>query len=339
MEKRSYSLKELCQVTDVTERTVRFYIQEGLLPPPSGAGPFSRYGYEHWLRLQFIKRLKDEFLPLAEIKNLLTRRSLADLQQLADRSGLLTATNFEAESGNRLESWLAGGSTLRQQMQETASVQETPATYSYRDLSTDNFSPNFGEDEVSAAKADVGETSEKAKKAAPPPPPPASPIQATGRAMRERATGSLGADPHALPKPAAPSGGFLPPVPPSMSAGAPAFGFAAREPAFDVEAFSLSMADSDDFPEAPAATKLDTWQTAVEVGAEAREKETAWPAPPVTPVKDELTETAGTLGEQWEKVSLAPGVELHLEKQVATKHRAVLQQLIEQAKNILKNLD
>ncbi|NWJ96625.1 MAG: MerR family transcriptional regulator [Chloroflexi bacterium] len=69
-----YSLKDLCRDAQVTERTVRYYIQEGLLPPPEGAGPFARYNRQHLLRLRLIRRLKDEYLPLAEI-----RRRLADL--------------------------------------------------------------------------------------------------------------------------------------------------------------------------------------------------------------------------------------------------------------------
>ncbi|MEI6042956.1 MAG: MerR family transcriptional regulator [Chloroflexota bacterium] len=88
MERINYSLKELCRASGVTERTVRYYITEGLLPPPNGTGPFSRYGYEHWLRLKFILRLKEEYLPLNEIKSLLVDKSVAELETLAQRSGL-----------------------------------------------------------------------------------------------------------------------------------------------------------------------------------------------------------------------------------------------------------
>ncbi len=72
--KQTYSLKELCREAGVTERTVRYYIQEGLLAPPDGAGPFARYPEQHLLRLRLIRRLKAEYLPLAEI-----RRRMADL--------------------------------------------------------------------------------------------------------------------------------------------------------------------------------------------------------------------------------------------------------------------
>src|SRR5690349_12976872 len=98
-DKISYSLKELCRSLDVTERTVRYYITEGLLPPPTGSTPFnSRYGYEHWLRLHFIRRLKEEYLPLSEIKNLLAGRTVTELESLARRTGLLGEAASETES-------------------------------------------------------------------------------------------------------------------------------------------------------------------------------------------------------------------------------------------------
>ena len=39
-----YSLQELADLADVTPRTIRYYIVQGLLPSPEGAGPAARYG-------------------------------------------------------------------------------------------------------------------------------------------------------------------------------------------------------------------------------------------------------------------------------------------------------
>lgn len=41
----------------VGRRTVRYYIQEGILPPPSGAPKYARYRYEHLLRLVLVRLL------------------------------------------------------------------------------------------------------------------------------------------------------------------------------------------------------------------------------------------------------------------------------------------
>lgn len=51
------SLTELTAAADVSVRTVRYYIGEGLLPPPEGAGPGSSYGRGHLDRLRLIQRL------------------------------------------------------------------------------------------------------------------------------------------------------------------------------------------------------------------------------------------------------------------------------------------
>src|SRR5689334_6103334 len=78
------TLKELCNAANISERTVRYYIQQGLLPPPQGAGPGSRYSLEHLTRLALIRRLKAALLSLGEIKQLLSGVPTNDLEQVAD---------------------------------------------------------------------------------------------------------------------------------------------------------------------------------------------------------------------------------------------------------------
>jgi len=64
----TYTIDDLTTRTGVTVRTVRYYIGEGLLPPPFGAGPGTRYTREHLDRLLLIGALKDRYLPLREIR-------------------------------------------------------------------------------------------------------------------------------------------------------------------------------------------------------------------------------------------------------------------------------
>lgn len=66
-----YTIGELAQAADVTTRTIRYYVAQGLLPPPYSGGRAASYGQEHLHRLELIKLLKQEFLPLNEIKTLL----------------------------------------------------------------------------------------------------------------------------------------------------------------------------------------------------------------------------------------------------------------------------
>lgn len=63
-----YSLIELAKLADVTPRTIRYYIEQGLLAAPEPEGPKTRYTDEHLARLLAIKRLQAAHLPLAEIR-------------------------------------------------------------------------------------------------------------------------------------------------------------------------------------------------------------------------------------------------------------------------------
>ncbi len=68
-----YSLSDLARLADVTPRTVRYYVAQGLLPSPEAAGPATRYGEGHLARLRLIRRLQRDHLPLAEIRARLER--------------------------------------------------------------------------------------------------------------------------------------------------------------------------------------------------------------------------------------------------------------------------
>lgn len=68
------SIGELAQRSGLTRRTIRYYVEIGLLPPPSGAGKAAVYGEEHLDRLEFIKKLQSMRLSLEEIREQLAGR-------------------------------------------------------------------------------------------------------------------------------------------------------------------------------------------------------------------------------------------------------------------------
>jgi DNA-binding transcriptional MerR regulator len=72
MERETYKLQDLADAAAVTPRTVRYYIAQGLLPSPGRLGPHTRYGPEHLRRLRVVRRLQDEGLSLAEIRERLS---------------------------------------------------------------------------------------------------------------------------------------------------------------------------------------------------------------------------------------------------------------------------
>jgi DNA-binding transcriptional MerR regulator len=87
MSETSYKLDELAAAAGVSPRTVRYYVQRGLLPAPAFRGRDTAYSGDHLLRLRAIKRLQESFLPLDAIQAELEKSSREELEALATGSG------------------------------------------------------------------------------------------------------------------------------------------------------------------------------------------------------------------------------------------------------------
>ncbi|MEP7065673.1 MAG: MerR family transcriptional regulator [Gemmatimonadota bacterium] len=87
MAESSYDLLELCDAADVTPRTVRYYVQQGLLPSPDARGRGTKYDRAHLERIRLIKRLQARHLPLAEIRTQLADLSDATVSVLVAEPG------------------------------------------------------------------------------------------------------------------------------------------------------------------------------------------------------------------------------------------------------------
>jgi DNA-binding transcriptional MerR regulator len=99
MKEESFDLKRLCELagSDVTSRTVYYYIQQGLLPHAGTHGPGAKYELRHLNRLRLIKRLQREHLPLAEIRDRLKALSDEQVEQaLAQEPPESTAPTSES---------------------------------------------------------------------------------------------------------------------------------------------------------------------------------------------------------------------------------------------------
>jgi len=66
-----YWISELAGLSGVSTRTIRYYIQEGLLPQPEIRGKYAVFTDEYMHRLRLIKLLKDAYLPLNKIREIL----------------------------------------------------------------------------------------------------------------------------------------------------------------------------------------------------------------------------------------------------------------------------
>lgn len=78
----TYTIGELADLADVTPRTIRYYVAQGLLASPAGAGPGARYDEDHHRRLRLIRRLQGEHLPLAEIRKRLATMNPDDIEAI-----------------------------------------------------------------------------------------------------------------------------------------------------------------------------------------------------------------------------------------------------------------
>ncbi len=82
-----FSLTALTRAANVSVRTVRYYIAEGLLPPPTAAGPASFYTQDHLDRLRLIALLKTCYLPLKEIRRRLAGLASDEIQRILAAAG------------------------------------------------------------------------------------------------------------------------------------------------------------------------------------------------------------------------------------------------------------
>jgi DNA-binding transcriptional MerR regulator len=78
----SYKIDELAREAQVSPRTIRYYVQRGLLPAPAFHGRDTTYDRGHLLRLQAIKKLQEARLPLDEIQARIGAASARELEKI-----------------------------------------------------------------------------------------------------------------------------------------------------------------------------------------------------------------------------------------------------------------
>ena len=104
----AYTLDQLCQLADCSKRTVRYYVQLGLLPRPQGQTRAARYGTTHLDQLLRIKSMSANGWSLERIAQALR--------------GTATAPPTPRQPGSvqvRRHVWLAPGVELQIDAAET----------------------------------------------------------------------------------------------------------------------------------------------------------------------------------------------------------------------------
>ncbi len=94
-----YSIGELAVLGGVNRRTVRYYVQRGLLAAPAGAGRGSHYTQRHLDTLIRIRELQESGTPLAEIPARLAGREPAAPAATLDRPSYSRWTRISLGDG------------------------------------------------------------------------------------------------------------------------------------------------------------------------------------------------------------------------------------------------
>lgn len=84
----AYQLSELCALVDMPVRTVRYYVQQGLVDRPDGETRAARYGTKQLEQLQLIKKWTAAGLSLDRIGELLQGQDL-NVPERPNRRGRL----------------------------------------------------------------------------------------------------------------------------------------------------------------------------------------------------------------------------------------------------------
>ena len=84
MSDKQYTIEELSELTGFPRRTIRYYIQEGLLEPPAGRGRGGFYYDSHLDKLRQIKSFQEKGLNLATISGLLKKEGIQPIEYKRD---------------------------------------------------------------------------------------------------------------------------------------------------------------------------------------------------------------------------------------------------------------
>jgi DNA-binding transcriptional MerR regulator len=113
-DEQTFTIEELAERVGIPVRTIRFYIAEGLLSGPGTRGKAASYSGEHLLRLRLIRRLSEQRVPLAEMRELLSRLSPEEEQTLLDEEDGRAMQRARAAQASSPKEYLG---TLLQQAQ------------------------------------------------------------------------------------------------------------------------------------------------------------------------------------------------------------------------------
>ncbi|HEX8599854.1 MAG TPA: MerR family transcriptional regulator [Chloroflexia bacterium] len=113
------TIQDLADRASVTTRTIRYYVEQGVLPPPERGRP-AEYTAEHLRLLDLIRRLKEQYLPLEEIRDMLQRLAPEQVEEFLGGSGAQQHNREPQSSAADYISQVLNRGALRSQLKEQA---------------------------------------------------------------------------------------------------------------------------------------------------------------------------------------------------------------------------
>lgn len=78
MDEIKYTIEDLCDLTGFSRRTIRYYVQEGIIDPPAGRGRGGFYYDSQLQKLLQIKSLQEKGMSLTAIAQYLNQDKIAE---------------------------------------------------------------------------------------------------------------------------------------------------------------------------------------------------------------------------------------------------------------------
>ena len=101
-----FNIETLAEKTGTTRRTIRYYVQRGLIAKPEGGGRGHYYTDEHLDRIKQIQRLSSQGVPLEAIKRLLSGGEETEVAKDKVVSHMLMEIEDPAPPINHKSQWI-----------------------------------------------------------------------------------------------------------------------------------------------------------------------------------------------------------------------------------------
>ena len=101
-----FNIETLAEKTGTTRRTIRYYVQRGLIAKPEGGGRGHYYTDEHLDRIKQIQRLSSQGVPLEAIKRLLSGGEETEVAKDEVVSHMLMEIENPAPPINHKSQWI-----------------------------------------------------------------------------------------------------------------------------------------------------------------------------------------------------------------------------------------